>query len=719
LPRAIRAAGEALHMALDREQGRWFLWLPVFFGLGIALYFGMEREPPGVWAAAMLALAAVLRVFLRSTLSALLASSALFAFAAGFAAAKVRTWSVAAPVLERPGGHDITGIIESVERKSAKRSRIVLRVLSLTRDDRTVERTPYRARISINGEATLIPGSAVKFRAMLFRPPEPILPGGYDFGRTLYFQGVGASGYSLSKPEPAEGIAVPATLRARAALARLRLDLAERIQQVLPGQVGAIAAALTVGTRADLNEATLNDMRASGLAHVLSISGLHMTLVAGTLYWLIRWALALVPVLALRFPIRAWAAAAALAFATLYLALSGAAIATQRSYLMVAVIFLAVMLNRPAISLRNIACAALLILALMPESLLDASFQMSFAATAALVAGYETFGRRLNYNARGVWDRLLMLPVLFAAGTLFTTLLASTATAPFSAYHFHNGATYAPLGNLLGMPAVSLIVMPAAVLSLVAMPFGLEALPLQIMGFGIEIMMWIAAWVASLDGALVTVPTFSAAALALMVFGGLWLIIWRRPWRLAGIGAIAAGLAIAPGHSKPDILIEREGKIIAVRGADEQLHAPKTRKGSYALAQWLKADGDSRKPKDAASGRGFQCDLTACLASVNGHLISHVLQPDAFAQDCERARIVITELEAPDTCRKPALIIDKWTLWQAGAHALSLAGETIAITTAAGLRGDRPWAPPRHRRERIDPALSPGVEDDAPVAAHE
>ena len=719
MPRAIRAAGDALHTALDREQGRWFLWLPVFFGLGIAAYFGLDREPPGVWAAALLALATVLRVFLRSTLWALLASSALLAFAAGFAAAKVRTWSVATPILERPGGYDVIGIIESVERKSAKRSRIVLRVISLARDDRAVERVPRRVRITINGEAALTPGAAVKFRVMLVRPPEPISPGGYDFGRALYFQGVGASGWSLTKPEPADGITAPVLLRVRAALAKLRLDVAERIQQVLPGQVGAIASALTVGTRADLSEATLGDMRASGLAHVLSISGLHMTLVAGTLYWLIRWALALVPALALRFPIRAWAAVASLAFATLYLALSGAAIATQRSYLMLAVIFLAVMLNRPAISLRNIACAAFLILALMPESLLDASFQMSFAATAALVAGYETFGRRLRYDARGVWDSLLMLPVLFAAGTLFTTLLASVATAPFSAYHFHNGATYAPLGNLLGMPAVSLIVMPAAVLSLVAMPFGLEALPLQVMGFGVQIMMGIAAWVASLDGALVTIPTFSASALALMVFGGLWLMIWRRPWRLAGIGVIAAGLAIAPGHPRPDILIEREGKIIAVRGADGQLNAPRTRKGSYALAQWLKADGDGRKPKDAASGRGFQCDLTACLATVNGHLISHVLQPDAFAQDCERARIVITELEAPTTCRKPELVIDKWTLWQAGAHSLSLTGATIGVATASALQGDRPWSPQRHRRDRIDPTVSPGAEDDGPSAVHE
>lgn len=703
---------DRLAAQLDREQGRWFLWLPVFFGLGIAAYFSLSFEPPGAIAFAAVLAALSLRVFGRFTLSGLLVSSMVLAASFGFAAAKLRTWMVAAPILERQGAYDVTGLVEVYERRSAKRGRVTLRVLSLSRDGKAMDAVPYRARVTVNGAAAIPPGSAIKLRAVLFPPPEPVQPGGYDFGRSYFFQGIGASGYSLSKAEPLTDIAVPWDAAMSAWLARLRLSIADRIRARLPGQTGAIAAALIVGERAELNEGTLDIMRASGLAHVLSISGLHMTLVAGSLYWLIRWGLALVPALALRFPIRGWAAGAALIFATVYLALSGAAVATQRSYLMIAVIFLAVMLNRPALSLRNVALAGLAILAVMPESLMDASFQMSFAATAALIAGYEAFGRYLRYEGQGVRDALLMQPVLFVAGTLATTLVASLATAPFSAFHFHNAAPFSALGNLLGMPAVSLVVMPMAILTLFVMPFGLEGPPLQLMGFGIEMMVSVATFVSSLDNSLMVVPAFPTLALALMTAGGLWLMIWRQRWRYAGLAVFALGLALTPLQSRPDILVDREGKLIAVRASSGELIAPKTRKAPYALEQWLKADGDGRKPKAAAAGHGFQCDLTACITSVRGHIVSYVMRPEAFAQDCKRAAILVTPLHVPDHCTAPEAVIDRSALRRHGAHGLTLARHGILVETVSDRRGNRPWSPPRHRREKIEP-----VEDAEQAAA--
>jgi competence protein ComEC len=711
-----REAGARVAAFLDAEQGRWFLWLPVFFGAGIAAYFALPHEPAGIAAVALVLAALAGRIFLRASLWGLILSSIVLASVSGFAAAKLRTWAVAAPQIERQGVHEVTGFVESHERRSAKRWRAVIRVHALERDGQRLRKPPRKLRILVHGDAPPAVGGAMKVRAMLFPPPQPMSPGGYDFGRADYFRGIGGSGYAVAKFEPVAGLEQSLALRLRTSLVRLRLEMVERIQSVLPGQTGAIAAALTVGMRGDLSGETLAAMRVSGLAHVLAISGLHMTLVAGTLYWALRWLLALFPAIALRWNIRALAAAAALGFATVYLALSGAALATQRAYLMVAVVFLAIMLNRPALSLRNVALAALAILALMPESLLDASFQMSFAATAALVAGYERLGRRLNVPANGVVARLLLLPFVFAAGTLLTTIIASTATAPFSAYHFHNGATYAALGNLLAMPVVTLIVMPMAILALAAMPLALEGAPLQAMGFGIGLMTAIADWVASLDGAWVTIPSFPVFAFALMVAGGLWIIIWRQRARYLGLIAIALGLLATPGQPRPDVLTDREGKIVAVRGPDGQLSAPKTRKAMSVLEAWLKADGDSRKAKDAATGRGFQCDLTACLAMVKGRLVSHVLQPEAFAQDCRRADIVITALEAPQGCRAP-LVLDKWALWQKGAHALIIAGNGIEVRSAAEGRGLRPWAPARNRRDLIEPYAAPQDEAQTGPAA--
>jgi competence protein ComEC len=494
-----------------------------------------------------------------------------------------------------------------------------------------------------------------------------------------------------------------------AALAGLRLDLARRIKAVLPGQTGAIAVALIIGIQSEVDENTLNAMRASGLAHVLSVSGLHMTLVAGSVYWLVRWLLALIPALALRFSIKAWAAITALAAATAYLGLSGAAVATERSYVMIAIVFLAVILNRPALSLRNVALAALLILVAMPESLLDASFQMSFAATAALIAAYESFGRYLRYEGRGLADKLTMQPLMFIAGSLATTLVASLATAPFSAFHFHNAAIYSSLGNLLAMPAVSILIMPMAALALAAMPFGLEDWPLRVMGLGIDIMNAIAHFVASFDRALTIVPAFPAAALALMTLGGLWLMIWRGRWRYAGLGLFALGLAATAWRSPPDILVEGQGRIIAIRNAqDGGLAAPKSRKGRYALEQWLKADGDSREPKDAAAGKGFQCDLSACLALVKGALVSFAVRPDALAQDCSRAAILIAPLDIGGPCSGPRLIVDKRTLKEHGAHSIRIGpGGALEVETASALRGVRPWSPLQPAKRRIEPQAAP------------
>ena len=303
------------------------------------------------------------------------------------------------------------------------------------------------------------------------------MPGGYDFGRADYYDGIGAVGFAYGAAKPADIGAPPLGIVLRKPLADLRETIRRRIIAVLPGDTGEIAAALVMGDQRGISEATQEAMRASGLGHVLSISGLHMALVAGSTFWLIRALLALSPGLALTRPIKKWAAAGALAVATFYLAISGANVATQRAYIMLAVILCAVMLDRRAITLRNVAIAAILVLLIEPESLLTASFQMSFAATLALVAGYEALRERAARKAalataadRGPVARLWRA----AYGLFLTSLIAALATTPFAIYHFQRAAPLALLANLAAMPVIGVLVMPAALFSVVLMPFGLE-----------------------------------------------------------------------------------------------------------------------------------------------------------------------------------------------------------------------------------------------------
>jgi competence protein ComEC len=706
-------AGQALAAQLDAEQGRWFLWLPVFFGAGVGVYFELLEEPPVSLAAGLFVAALALRILARASLLSFLVTSILLCMSAGFLAAKLRTDIMAAPVLERHGAYDVEGFVESFDRQTSKRGRAVIRLTSMKYENGEVASRPFRVRVSVRGEQTLMPGAAIKMRAILGPPPEPVAPGGYDFARMSYYQGVGASGYSLSKPEALEGRELPFDMKFRSWLAELRAQIGARITSALPGQTGEIAAALTVGQTAGLDESSMDDLRGSGLAHVISISGLHMSLVAGTVFWFLRWALALFPSIALRFSVRALAGGAALICVTIYLALSGAAIAAVRSYLMIAVVFLAILLNRPALSLRNVALAALLILIVLPDSLIDISFQMSFAATAALIAGYERFGRYLHFEAASVRERLTWQPVYVLGGVLVTTATAGLAVEPFSAYHFHNLTSYGALGNLLGGPPIDFLVMPAMVVALIAMPFGLDSWPLKVMGWGIDAMMAIAKWVASLPGALIPVPVFPFAALLIIVCGGLWLIVWRRRWRLLGLAAIGAGVALTSVHDKPDILIDRDAKVVAIRGKDGKLQAPKSRRAFYTVAQWLKADGDGRKPKDASTGAGWRCDAYSCLAMVKGRLLSFIAKPDAIHDDCERAAILIAPMDIRQSCPAPRIVLDRGMLWERGSASIQLSDARMVLRTASERRGIRPWAPSRKRRETIPPEAEPPAANEA------
>jgi competence protein ComEC len=345
----------------------------------------------------------------------------------------------------------------------------------------------------------------------------------------------------------------------------------------------------------------------------------------------------------------------------------------------------------------------LAILVVLPDSLIDLSFQMSFAATAALIAGYERFGRYLHFEAKNVRERLTWQPVYILGGVLVTTATAGLAVEPFSAYHFHNLTTYAALGNLLGGPPVDLLAMPAMIVALIAMPFGLDEWPLKVMGLGVDGMMMVAKWVAAIPGSLVIVPAFPFAALLVITCGGLWLIIWRQPWRLWGLAAIGLGIALTSIHDRPDVLVDRDAKVVAIRDRDGKLQAPKSRRAFYTMAQWLKADGDARTPKEASTGAGWQCDLTACVAMVKGKQVSLTSKMEAVREDCERAAIMVAPMDIVVPCRAPKLLFDRGALWEKGAAAIRISDGRLIVRTASEGRGVRPWAPARRRREVISP----------------
>jgi competence protein ComEC len=711
LPPARAAWATALAGAALAERDRWPLWLPVGVGTGIAVYFALPFEPTLLWAglAALTTVAAVFGVSgtQHAALRVILAAMAAVAF--GFALAKIRTELVAAPVLAHKAGPlGLDGRIESAE-LHGKGIRFVLGDIRTKR--LTPEETPARIRISVRADTPLPPpGSWVHVTAVLMPPPAPAAPGAYDFGRSAYYLRLGAVGYAFGRPKPVSTLAAPTlTDRWHLFVETLRTRMTARIHQVLPGSTGGIASALITGDRAAISDADEQALRDAGLAHVLAIAGLHMALVGLGLFWVVRAVLAAFPAIALNYPIKKWAAIAALLAAAFYLMISGATSASTRAFVMLATSLLAILLDRPALSMRALALAATVILLLGPESLIEPGFQMSFAAVVGLIAVAEW--EQSRPRDEDYVPRRFATVRRYLRGIATTSLVGSIATVPYAIYHFDRATHYAVLGNLLAMPVMGFVAMPAAALSVALMPFGLDEGPLRVLGWGIEFMLAIGRWVSSLSGAVTVMPAWPVSALILVSLGGLWIGLWRKRWRWLGLLPMLVGIAAAYLTPQPDLLIARDGITAAIRAPDGTLKLFREARDAYSADEWLKRDGDTRQAPDAIAtpADGVRCDALGCIARTqSGLLIADIARPDALAEDCAVAAIVLSAVPTRHRCTGPRLVIDTFDVAHAGGYAVWL-GPQLKTETVEQARGQRPWSmpPPRPQYRRIRPTSLP------------
>jgi competence protein ComEC len=626
----------------------------------------------------------------------------------------LKTVQIAHPVLARSASNvAVSGFVE-VREERERTDRIVVRAISL--EGPRLEQKPDRIRVSVKKGTAPAVGAYVTFRARLSPPLEPLRPGGYDFARDLYFQGIGATGFVLGAISPAAATAPPgAWLKYAAAVQGLRDSIDARIRAVIPGDKGAIASALITGKRDAITTPVNDAMYISSLAHVLSISGYHMALVAGVVFFVLRALLALIPGLASARPIKKWSAVGALIGAFGYLLLSGSEVATQRSFIMTAIVLIGVMADRPALTLRTLAVAAFGVLLLAPQSVVHPSFQMSFAATLALIAAYE---RGLPWMVAGADTSIGARVALWGGREIVALILASMvaglATTPYAAFHFHRLAPYGTIANLLAMPIVSVWVMPMGLLGLMAIPFGLDGIFWRLMGDGIDWMIGVALFVAHLPGAVGRMAAFGVGPLLLGTGGLVLLCLLKTPLRWGGGVVVVVATLWAVRTPLPDVLVSTEGQALAVRGADGRLSIRRSGRDAFAAKEWLAADGDARLPNDKTLDQAFRCDASACIAKLgDGNLISQVITPDAFEEDCQRAAIVVTSRELPSECK--ALAIDRKVWRGSGAIAIRRSGEGFEVTAARPTGQDRPWARASATlEETAPPATRPSPRDATP-----
>ena len=672
----------------EAERQSLALWLPVAFAAGVALWFIMPWQSQRLALALGFAGLGAAGLLLRWRPLAAMALLAL----AGMGAAEWRSARVAAPVLAHRQMAIVTGTIESVENRQDRNQQRLL----IAPD--AAAGLPPRIRLTVKGDPPpgLAPGARIRVRALLSPPAGAAVPGGYDFARRAWFAGIGATGFPMGPI----GITAPAPppVGALAWLDATRSMLTLRIRSAVPGAAGAMAAAFVTGDQGAIPLETAQAMRDSGLAHLLSISGLHIAVVVGGVMWLVRRGLTLSPFIALHWPVKTLAVAVAALAGIAYTLLAGAEVPTVRTIIATLIVLVGVVIGREAFSLRLLAAAAMLILMVRPEALLGPSFQLSFAAVIAIVALYESrLGHWLTTPAEHeTWRRRF---ARHGTALLVSGLVAELALSSIGLFHFNRAGLYGVFANLIAIPLSSFVIMPLLMLALLADAIGLGGLVWPAVALSMQLLISLAETTAALPGAVVRMPTMPNAAYAFIVAGGLWLALWRTQIRWWGAGAMALGVMIAVLAPPPDLLVSSDGRHAAVRLADGRLAFLRNRTGDFLRDMWgdaLATEGEAR----FAELPGMACSADACIANIDRggrrwRLLATTsrdyIDRGIFEPACAAADIVIADRRMPRWCRPRWLSFDRRTLGESGAVAVWLGPPRVEA--ANGGIGDHPWRP--------------------------
>lgn len=660
-----------------------FPWVAVFLAAGIGFWFSLYAEPGfGFYFCAALCVGGGigLRLFGAEIFHPI--AVAIGCMALGVLAAGVRGHLQASPMLDFRYYGPVQGRIIDIDRSQSDKLRVTLDQVVLERT--SPARTPATVRVSLHEEKGYfdpIPGMTVVMTAMLAAPEGPAEPGGFDFRRMAYFDRLGAVGYTRT---PVLVMEMP--LGGAQAVNRVRTYLSNAIMAAVPGDSGAFASGVMTGDRSGISLDTVQALRDSNLAHLLAISGMNMAFITGFVFALIRYGVALVPALALRLNSKKVAAIFALAVAAFYLALSGSNVATERAFITVVVMLSAILIDRRALSLRTVAISAFILLVWQPESLLEPGFQMSYAATVALIWGFGIFQNQIVREKIPRWTMPIFTLVMSSA-------IAGAATAPFAAAHFNRLTGYGLLANLLTVPVMGAVVMPAGAVAALLAPFGLAWLPLWVMDLGSRWILWIAHWIASLDGAVSGVHSPPALFLPVLSVGALWVILFQG--RVRALGAVPIILAfVAWGMAgRPAMLISSDAVLVGLLEQDGR--AMSSAKGAgFSADSWLENDGDLAEQDVAAARIGFtgpKGQRSFVIEGVRGIHLKGKAAEGALADACGKADFVViaARVKAPPI---GCTVIDQGFLRKTGAIAVWSKPEGLLIQPA--LSAKRLWTMP-------------------------
>lgn len=681
--------------SIAEKRGVLYPWVPVWLSFGIGAWFSWATDPAmEIYAGCAVGALAAIALCCTGGERWRAPSLAVLLLLSGFLLAGARAYSVAGPVLGFRYYGPVEGRIIDIDRSFSDAIRLTLDQVTLK--DVALEATPHKVRVALHGPQTLVPvpGMLVMMTANITPPDGPVAPNSFDFQRLAWFSQLGAVGYTrapvMEAAEPEGSLGLWAF--------SLRMRLSAAMQAAIPGQAGALSSAFMTGDRSAVTAETNDVMRASNLSHMISISGLHMGLLVGFVFALIRYGVAGVPYLAVRLPAKKIAAVVALGAATFYLLLAGPDVATRRSYIMVVVMLLAVLSERRALTLRTLAVAATIVLVMEPESLVEPGFQMSFGATAALLLSV------------GPWEKVkdrfhpVIRPVVLM---MWTSLVASGATGPIAAAHFNRIAGYGLVANLLANPVIAVLVMPLGVIAAILGPFGLAGLPLWVMGIGTEVILGIAYAVADMPGAITPVVAPAWYVLPILCLGALVAALSSGWLRRVGMLAVAASLVLWSQTVRPDLLISADGQAVGMMTpAGRAMSKPKG--AGFVVDAWLQDDGDLADQPTAWLRPAFAGENGLAEASWNGGLLAHLtgkMAADRAVALCEKGQmVVLSGYWQRSRGQTPCDLWDAGRLSATGAVAFYLNGDGVRVVTARQAAGDRMWNQRPKGGKRLRPA---------------
>lgn len=655
---------------LDAELENLNLFLPFLFALGIAFYFSLSNEPNIYIAPIVLSVLSVGLIVFKKYFYLVLP---FIFFVGGFLTIQIRTHLVAEPVLSyRHYNIELSGTVDKIE---LKKTGMRLTLDNMTYVNLDKDNRPTKIRFTTKDFISdLSVGDKISARVNLMPPMLPVTDNGYPFVRKMWFEKLGAIGYTT---QPVRIIQKEHRILAHP-FEEIRLKISERLKKILPQNQYELALPLITGEQNVASDKIFDTFRDAGIIHVLSVSGFHMTLIAGFVFFILRSFLALFPSISLRIDTKKLSALLSIIIVFIYLLISGMAVPAVRSFLMIFFVLLAVLLDRQALSMRSVCWGGFLILLCYPESLMTASFQLSFCAVMALIAGYEKFKQPLQTFVYRRKNRLVRFVLAIFLGFLLTNIIAHFVTAPIAAFHFHRYATYGVLGNFLTSTLFGVVIMPLLLIGTILMPFGLDAFAFHLAGHCLDIVCILANFVSELPYASLQTKGFTNLGLFLILFGIGLCCILKSKIRLIGFVFIFAGLGSSFYIQRPDVLISQGGKLYAVRTDEHKMSFSSLKKEKFTRQLWMENLSLSDDKIDS---------FAEPVATIQNVRISF---DPAY---CDNIDISFSKNKSTPPCPNAQYRFGYRDLWKDGTHAVYIRNGKITIKTARESLGHRPWNP--------------------------